>query len=305
MAELRIGTCSWKYDSWRGLIYSSRKPINYLQEYARHFNTVEIDQWFWSLFGTDKVSLPRPAVVAEYLASVPADFKFTIKIPNSITLTHFYRKQKSEPLQPNPYFFSPKLFAQFLQRIAPMKPQLGPLMFQFEYLNKQKMPSLAEFLRRMEAFLGQIDRSYPYAVEIRNPNYLKQEYFQFLKDQGLRVVLMQGYYMPSIVDIYRKFSQWLEGTVVIRLHGGDRQEIEEKSGGHWNQIYEPRDVELEEVARMIDELLARGVHVYVNVNNHYEGSAPLTIRRLAERLKQLGTLERSDVPALPELKLDD
>ncbi len=299
MAELRIGTCSWKYDSWRGLIYSNRKSINYLQEYARHYNTVEIDQWFWSLFSTDKVSLPRPSVVDDYCHSVPSDFKFTIKVPNSITLTHFYRKQKNQPLQPNPYFFSPKLFAQFLDRIAPMKPRLGPLMFQFEYLNKQKMPSLSTFLQRLETFLDQIDRTYLYAIEIRNPNYLKQEYFQFLHEHALSVVLMQGYYMPSIVAIYRKFAQWMQDSVVIRLHGGDRQEIEEQSGGRWNRIYQPRDVELDEVARMIDDLLARGVNVYVNVNNHYEGSAPLTIRRLAERLKRTGTLERSDIWPLP------
>ncbi|MBC8235230.1 DUF72 domain-containing protein [bacterium] len=49
MAELRIGTCSWKFPSWHKLVYSEPKGINYLEEYSRHYNTVEIDQWFWSL----------------------------------------------------------------------------------------------------------------------------------------------------------------------------------------------------------------------------------------------------------------
>jgi hypothetical protein len=31
---------------------------------------------------------------------------------------------------------------------------------------------------------------------------------------------------------------------------------------------------------MVHDLLGRGVDVYVNVNNHYEGSAPLTIERI-------------------------
>ena len=51
--HLRIGTCSWKYESWKGLVYEPDKryrPDDYLRGYARHFNTVEIDQWFWSLF---------------------------------------------------------------------------------------------------------------------------------------------------------------------------------------------------------------------------------------------------------------
>jgi uncharacterized protein YecE (DUF72 family) len=53
MAELRTGTCSWKFPSWHGLVYSAPKGIDYLAEYAHHYNTVEIDQWFWSLFGKD------------------------------------------------------------------------------------------------------------------------------------------------------------------------------------------------------------------------------------------------------------
>ena len=85
--KLHIGTCSWKYDSWRGLIYSADKQINYLEEYSRHYRTVEVDQWFWSLFGEDTAVLPKATVVSEYGSSVPDDFVFCAKVPNSITLT--------------------------------------------------------------------------------------------------------------------------------------------------------------------------------------------------------------------------
>ena len=53
--HVRIGTCSWKYDSWKGLVYDpdrQYRPDDYLPDYAKHFTTVEIDQWFWSLFPT-------------------------------------------------------------------------------------------------------------------------------------------------------------------------------------------------------------------------------------------------------------
>lgn len=40
---MRIGTCSWKYDSWKGLVYPDFGEFNYLEEYSRHYNTVEID----------------------------------------------------------------------------------------------------------------------------------------------------------------------------------------------------------------------------------------------------------------------
>ena len=94
--KLHIGTCSWKYDSWRGLIYPQEKKINYLQEYSRHYRTVEVDQWFWSLFGEDTAVLPKTAVVSEYGSSVPDDFVFCAKVPNSITLTHHYRVNEDD-----------------------------------------------------------------------------------------------------------------------------------------------------------------------------------------------------------------
>jgi uncharacterized protein YecE (DUF72 family) len=95
LGELRIGTCSWKYASWRGLVYSDAPDINYLQEYAKRYNTVEVDQWFWSLFGRDAVRLPNPADTQAYRLSVPDDFRFSIKAPDSLTLTHLRKKDRS------------------------------------------------------------------------------------------------------------------------------------------------------------------------------------------------------------------
>jgi len=71
---------------------------------------------------------------------------------------------------------------------------------------------------------------------------------------------------------------------VIRLHGPDRQGIEKKTGKRWNQLVAPKDEELAAVAEMIMDLLDQGATVYLNVNNHYEGSAPLTIERIRKLL---------------------
>jgi uncharacterized protein YecE (DUF72 family) len=277
---IRFGTCSWKYNSWQGIVYSPRAKGNYLLEYSRKYDSVEIDQWFWSLFGVDKVSLPLPHVVQEYYQSVPDDFKFTIKIPNSITLTHFYRKKKSEELRENPYFLSNELFNRFLELLTPMHEKIGVLIFQFEYLNKQKMPSQDKFIERLVDFLSDCDLNVPYALEIRNPNYLNSKYFQFLNEQRLGHVFLQGYYMPSIIDVYLKYWRQINGKTVIRLHGPDRSDIEEQTKGIWNRVIYPKDSELSRITKIIQEMHAKNLEVYVNVNNHYEGSAPLTIERI-------------------------
>lgn len=277
---IRIGTCSWKYDSWKGIIYPEKGKFNYLEEYSKHYNTVEVDQWFWSLFGVKKVQPPKDTDVKAYTKSVPNDFMFSIKIPNSITLTHFYNRDKKALLKKNPHFFSPDLFDSFLTTLKPMKKNLGPLMFQFEYLNKQKMSGLAEFIDRFEAFLETVDKKYLYGVEIRNPNYLKKPLFEFIKRNKLVIVFLQGYYMPPIKSLFNEFKEYIKGTTIIRLHGPDRSGIEKKTGGDWSKIVEPKDEELGDVADIVNYLKKKKVDIWVNVNNHYEGSAPLTIQKI-------------------------
>lgn len=287
MAELKIGTCSWKYDSWRGLIYSDDSKINYLKEYSKHYNTVEVDQWFWSLFGVKKINLPEFHHVEAYRKSVGDNFKFSVKIPNSITLTHFYRKNKKEELKPNPHFLSEELTSEFLKTLEPLKENLGPLMFQFEYLNKQKMKSQQDFQIQFGDYVEKLDRSYQWGVEIRNPNYLNKTYFDFLKEYKLTPVFLQGYYMPSIIELIPKFIDQFEDTIVIRLHGPDRKGIEERAGGKWNERIEPKDEELSKLVEIIAKLLDKDIDIYLNVNNHYEGSAPLTINKIKELMKNL------------------
>jgi uncharacterized protein YecE (DUF72 family) len=279
---IKIGTCSWKYPSWHRLVYSAPEKINYLAEYARRFNTVEIDQWFWSLFGIDKVTLPRPEVVKAYRQAVPDDFRFTVKVPNSITLTHLYRKRKDDPLVPNPHFLSPALLRSFLNLIEPLQDVLGALLFQFEYLNLQKMSSRKDFLEQLEAFGATVPPSWSCAVEVRNTKYFTGDYFDLLRRIGLSPVLLEGYWMPPIAEVFRQYEKEISAhdLIVIRLHGPDRRKIEQQTKKRWDRIVAARDEELAEIAKMVKYLADHETDVYVNVNNHYEGSAPLTIEKL-------------------------
>jgi uncharacterized protein YecE (DUF72 family) len=277
---LWVGTCHWKYPSWRGLVYSGAPESDLLAEYARLYDTVEIDQWFWSLFKGPKAVLPDPKVAQSYAGAVPDGFKFTVKAPNSITLTHFYKSDEV-----NPYFLSTDLWNKFIDRIGPILESTATVMLQFEYLTLRKMISLQEFLEHVGEFVSKIDRGIPVSLEIRNPAWLNDFYFEYLAKNGLSPVLIQGYYMPDILRILDHFGGRLRNSVVLRLHGGDKKGIELATGEHWDKIVQPRDRELADIAELIRKLLERKIAVYLNVNNHYEGSAPLTISRLAEALR--------------------
>lgn len=285
---IRFGTCSWKYDSWNGIVYSEDKKKNYLKEYAAKFNTVEIDQWFWSLFAPSKVILPQKKIAEEYAKSVPKNFLFTVKVPNSITLTHFYKESKEDELRTNPYFLSNELFEQFLNSIEPILDKTGCLIFQFEYLNKQKMKSLSDFQQRFSEFRKKIKNDTPpIGIELRNPNYLNEKYFRFLLEQRIVPVLLEGYYMSSVVETYSKFKDHIKNFVVLRLHGPDRQGIEKIANDNWNQIYINRDKEINTLVEMIREMQKNDVDLFVNVNNHFEGSAPLTIEKMKTHLESI------------------
>jgi uncharacterized protein YecE (DUF72 family) len=286
MPRLRVGTCSWKFPSWEGLVYSAPKGINYLAEYATRYDTVEVDQWFWSLFGVDSLRLPDPETVAAYRASVPDDFAFTVKAPNSITLTHLYRRKRSDALVANPYAFSADLVAAFVDLLEPLHDVLGPVMLQFGYLNRQMVASRPAFEAKLETLASLLPPGPTFGVELRNPRWFSKSFFDLLARHRLIPVLLDGYYMPPITDVY---AQWREAitahdTAVIRLHGPDRAGMEKRTGKRWDRVVEPRDAQLGAVVEMIEDLLGRGLDVYVNVNNHYEGSAPLTIERIRNLL---------------------
>jgi uncharacterized protein YecE (DUF72 family) len=253
-----------------------------LREYAQEYDTVEIDRWFWSLFGEDSLSLPQPADVERYREAVPDHFVFTVKAPNSLTLTHFYRKRKTDPMKENPYFLSPALLRTFLSLLDPLGHTLGPIMFQFGYLNKQMLNSQEAFQLAFQSFAQEMLDGYQYAVEVRNAKYLNEPFFKFLIRNQLSPVLLEGYWMPPISQVYRAWSDLIaeHDTVVIRLLGPDRKGIEKQTGKQWDRIVAPRDRELTAIVELTEDLLARGVDVYLNVNNHYEGSAPLTIERI-------------------------
>ena len=76
-----------------------------------------------------------------------------------------------------------------------------------------------------------------------------------------------------------------------RLHGADREEIEASTGKDWSRIIVPRPEGIRAGAAIARSNAQKGVLTIVNVNNHYEGSAPLTIGRFLDELGKKGREE--------------
>lgn len=286
MNETLIGSCSWNYESWVGLVYSEpkRTAAGYLREYATRFRTAEIDSFFYRL--------PESRDVLDYLGAVDEDFRFTVKVTEDISLTH-KRNRDSKELLPNPNFLSAELFGKYLERLGPMLPRVDAVMLEFEYLNKDKMKDSEAFMRALEAFASALPPGLPLAIETRNKNYLTRDYFEFLKERKLLHVFSEKLYLPHVYELYEDFGDLIAGTSVIRLLGGDRKEMEERTGGRWDRVVDEKP-DKDRIADMSRNITFKGGRVIININNHYEGSAPITARYFE---RELGLLAPSSRPA--------
>ena len=91
--------------------------------------------------------------------------------------------------------------------------------------------------------------------------------------------------MPPLAQrVYGQYADKLTGRAVIRLHGPDREAMDERSGKDWSRIVDPRDGEVNALAVVVRDLQKRGKKAWVFANNHYEGCAPLTIERIRGRM---------------------
>lgn len=290
--KLHIGTCSWNYPEWSEVgIYSGKQKrhYDYLPEYAEHFNTAEIDQWFWSLESPDNLRLPKADDVEAYANLTPKDFRFTVKAPNAVTLTHFYKQAPKEFAEkPNPHFLSGNVMDAFLKSIRPLGEKIAVIEFEFEYLNKQKMPSVDVFFDQVGPFLDKLPRDYTFAIETRNPNLITSNWFDFLKTHNTGHVFVDGGYVPPPYSIYEKHGDacLTTRTVTMRMLGSDRLGIEKKTGKHWTKVVEPRDKSIDDAAKFAAKLFPGHYDIYANFNNHFEGSAPLSIRTMIKILKK-------------------
>ncbi|MCH8339587.1 MAG: DUF72 domain-containing protein, partial [Chloroflexi bacterium] len=76
--DLILGTQGFSFDDWVGPFYPEGTPKKrYLEEYSRHFPSVEIDATFYAT--------PRTSVVEGWRERTPADFRFAAKFPKLIT----------------------------------------------------------------------------------------------------------------------------------------------------------------------------------------------------------------------------
>ncbi len=191
-ARVLIGTSGYNYPHWwKGVFYPSEVPQRkWLEFYAKHFDTVELNVSFYRL--------PKKEVFQSWHKRTAKDFLFAVK--GNRYISHVKRlKECREPL------------SLLLENAASLKEKLGVLLWQLPPRFKFNKERLEEFC----VLLSTLPRSkrLRHAFEFRDQSWLTREAFHILKEFNFAFVLAHGSGLPAMETITSDF-------VYLRLHGG-------------------------------------------------------------------------------------
>ena len=289
--QVRMGTSSWAYEGWQGLVYRRRYPKNRfsrdtLSEYASYtvdraplFRTVGIDHSFY-----------RPvsaAQLAHYADQVPDDFRFCMKVWEELTVPAYadLPRYGAKAGKPNPRFLDAGIFRDMVLQPAQegLGAKLGLFIFEFQRWGTDTM----SFLDKLDDFLAQLPSGPPYATEVRNPAVLGPRYRGILEANGVAHVFNHWTAMPPLSEQHRRLDRSFTAPhMVIRLLTplGLAYEKAVERYKPYDRIVQPIPSMRTDVVQLVQEARAGGKSAYVLVNNRAEGCAPLTVQALLDGL---------------------
>jgi uncharacterized protein YecE (DUF72 family) len=282
-----IGTSSWKYPGWRGMLYTddryiwrgrfaqSRFERQCLAEYSEVFRTVSVDAAYYQ-FPTDRA-------LDDMAAQVRDDFLFVFKVTDAITLRRYPQLPRFgvRAGQVNRDFLNADLFqSAFLGPCAPHRQKTGLLIFEFARFQADDFARGREFVEALDQFLARLPRDWPYGVELRNRNFLQPEYFATLARHGVAHVFNSWEAMPPVheqLDIVG--ARTAPGLCAARflLRPGRRYEDAVKMFQPYQHVRDVFPEGRDAMARIVREGRTATGRTLVFVNNRFEGCALETI----------------------------
>ncbi len=282
-----FGTSSWKYPGWKGQVYNRDYPTKKsfqqecLSEYAELFPTVCAD---FALY-----DFPKEGAMEKVYDTTGDGFKLSLKVTDRITVKRFPNIPRYGPNagKENPDFLNVELFEDFfLTPIEKLKGKRGAIIFEFSTFHPASGIDITRFTEYLAEFFSRLPKGYQYAVEIRNEEFLTEDYLKFLRGNNIAHVLNSWTRMPSIVSQMKISGTIANEFSVIRAllkPGRSYQQAVE-----YFQPYDTIKEENPELRNGITEAIGRCLHenksVYVYVNNRAEGNAPRTIEAILDNL---------------------
>jgi uncharacterized protein YecE (DUF72 family) len=185
-----IGCSGWNYQAWKDELYGGKPARRWLQLYAQHFDTVEVNNTFYRL--------PLKTSVANWVEQTPRDFLFSLKA--SRYLTHIKRLTDLGGG-----------IERYYERIEPLvrSPKLGPVLWQLP----------ANFRRddeRLAAALAALPTG-RHCFEFRHESWFAEPVYELLRKHGAALVIGDR---PEVKDF--QTHELTTGWTYVRFHYGSR-----------------------------------------------------------------------------------
>ena len=255
------GTCAWSFDDWRDIFYPHALPRNrWLEFYARHFPAVEMDSSFYHV--------PSARTVEHWSEMTGPEFRFCPKLPK--TLSH--EKRLEDP-------------AAEIAMMRYLADELGPC---FGCALLQLPPSFharPHEEKMLRTFLRDWPAALSLAVEFRHESWNTPHGARLLEDRGVALVWADNLPLDEQSHAGFGFRPVTAKHLYVRLLGDFRTKYgpDGRETHRYGRLLWPRDVALEHWAVKLRHHAAADA-IYVFANNHYEGMAVETARRLASKL---------------------
>ena len=282
--ELRMGTSSWSFPGWRGIVYPheatpARLAREGLKDYAKHplLRTVGIDRTYYAPISEEDLR--------RYADQLPADFVCCAKAPAAVTSFTTPGVTRSEA---NPDFLSaPRFIEEVVEPFArAFAPHTGPFLLQFPPLSSRATLEANAFAEMLDGFLGAMPPMCEFAVELRERSLLSPSYRRVLERHAAVHVANYWSAMPMPGEQAGLIPQASAPFVMVRLlmRPGTRYEQQREEMRPFNRIVQPDERMREDVVGILRRAAKEKRRTYLLVNNKAEGSSPLTIEAIARRL---------------------
>ena len=290
-----IGTSSWKYPGWRGLLYDearyvwrgrfaeSRFEKNCLAEYAEVFKTVCVDAAYYRF--------PDERSLATLASQVPEDFQFAFKVAADVTIKSFPNLPRfgARAGLDNPNFLNADLFAGlFLRPCETIRSRVGLLIFEFSQFHGADFWRGRDFVAALDLFLGALPRGWRYGVEIRNANFLQPDYFAALARHGVAHIYSSWADMPGVAEQLalpgsRTATEFAGMRLLLRP--GRRYEEAVSRFSPYDRVQDANPEGRAAAAARVRRTRGAGrkTRAFIYINNRFEGCALETIAGIIEQ----------------------
>lgn len=158
----RVGTSGYQYNHWRRIFYpDDLSREQWFDHYARHFDTVEINNTFYNL--------PSEKTFDHWRDKAPRGFLFVLKFSRYGS----HLKRLKDP---------GGTIGVFLERARRLGEQLGPVLVQLP-------PHWNANPDRLSNFLEHAPRDLRWAVEFRDPSWLCEDVYELLRAHNAALVI--------------------------------------------------------------------------------------------------------------------